>query len=213
MNCSFARSLSLAAALLAAPLAIAQEDGAPPVPAATSDAPAVAIAKPTGAEKVRPLTVTVELLGTTKIVGTLTDSSELQIRTSFGEASIPLAEVAGIRFAGNDDSSTTVIMLNGDSITGATDVKLVTVETEWGIAKVNGPSISSLLFTPGLQWNSVAGLNGKRWSLVDAKSQQPAPVQGGAAPGRPVRSTTGTPIPSGSPAPVINNGPVVISNQ
>ena len=39
-------------------------------------------------------------------------------------------------------------MLNGDSITGATDVKLMTVETEWGVAQINGQSIQSILFVP-----------------------------------------------------------------
>ena len=92
------------------------------------------------------------------------------MRTSFGTASIPLSEVAGIRFASADDASTTVVMLNGDSITGATDVKLVTVETEWGMATINGPNIASIMFVPGFNWSPTAGLNGKRWNLANAKS-------------------------------------------
>lgn len=69
----------------------------------------------------------------------------------------------------------TVVMLNGDSITGATDIKLITVETEWGTASVNGPSIASIMFIPGLKWNSGTGLNGKRWSLSDEKTDAGLP--------------------------------------
>ncbi len=125
----------------------------------------------------RPLTVATELVGETKITGTLVDSTALQMKTSFGEAQIPLSEIAGVRFATGDETSTTVVMLNGDSITGATDTKFITVETEWGTAKINGSSLVSMLFVPGLQWESSNGLNGKRWSLVEAKPIPTSPTR------------------------------------
>lgn len=137
---------------------------------------AVAPTETAKAKAMRPLTVATELVGETRITGTLVDSSALQMKTSFGEAQIPLTEIAGVRFAAGDDTSTTVVMLNGDSITGATDTKFITVETEWGTAKINGSSLVSMLFVPGLQWESSNGLNGKRWSLVESKpssSSQP----------------------------------------
>jgi hypothetical protein len=120
--------------------------------------------------KVRPLSVSIDLLSSTKLAGTLTDTTTLEMRTSFGTANIPLSEVAGIKFASASDASTTVVMLNGDSITGATDVKLVTVETEWGMATINGQNIASIMFVPGLTWSPTAGLNGKRWNLANTKS-------------------------------------------
>jgi hypothetical protein len=142
---------------------------------AKSTATAAPVAKPVAravaTPKVRPLSVTLDLISPTKITGTLTDATSLDMRTSFGTANIPLSEVAGIRFASAENASTTVVMLNGDSITGATDVKLVTVETEWGTAAVNGQNIASIMFVPGLAWNATNGLNGKRWALVNAKAQ------------------------------------------
>ena len=167
------------------------------------------VARAIATPKVRPLSVSVDLISPTKITGTLTDTTSLDMRTSFGTANIPLSEVAGIRFASADNASTTVVMLNGDSITGATDVKLVTVETEWGSAKINGQNISSIMFVPGLMWNSTTGLNGKRWNLVNAKAIQPkAPSKTATvAPGTrlPATSTprpTTSRYPSGAPAPV-----------
>ena len=134
----------------------------------------VAKAKPVSTTKARPLSISVDLISGTNLAGTLTDAVSLEMRTSFGNASIPLSEVAGIRFASADNASTTVVMLNGDSITGATDVKMVTVETEWGTASINGQNISSLLFVPGLTWNPATGLNGKRWSLISTKETSTA---------------------------------------
>lgn len=170
--------------------ASAQADGEPakaePVKAEPTKAAPISPAKATPTQPtptVRPLSVTVGLISESEIEGTLTDTTQLQMQTSFGTASIPLSEVAGIRFASTSDTTTTVVMMNGDSITGATDVKLITVETEWGTASINGPSIKSIMFVPGLAWNPQTGLNGKRWSLTDAKVQPtPAPPAAAVAP-------------------------------
>jgi hypothetical protein len=148
------------------------------------ESPATEVSK---AKAMRPLTVAAELVGDTKITGTLVDSAALDMKTSFGTAQIPLSEIAGVRFATGDETSTTVVMLNGDSITGATETKFITVETEWGSAKINGSSLVSMLFVPGLQWESSNGLNGKRWTLVETKptpspSRLTAPQGIGSAP-------------------------------
>lgn len=154
--------------------------------------------------KVRALSVRIDLLSKTKIAGTLTDATILEMKTAFGVAQIPLSEVAGIRFASADNASTTVVMLNGDSITGATDIKLMTVETEWGTASINGQNISSVLFVPGLAWNPQSGLNGKRWNLANVKAAK-APAAGTAKKSlaAPTRSSNyGTQYQNGTPQPV-----------
>ena len=145
--------------------------------------PAVAVAKPATAKpkaaparatkSIRALSVTVEIVGGTSIRGTLVESAELPMRTSFGQATIPLAEVAGIKLASQDNATTTVVMHNGDSITGATNLPSLIVETEWGKADITGSSISSILFAQGLAWTSDQGLNGTRWALAEAS--RPAP--------------------------------------
>ncbi|MBX3420974.1 MAG: hypothetical protein KF752_05380 [Pirellulaceae bacterium] len=134
---------------------------------------------------VRPITVTASLTDdATAITGTLSDTNTLSIKTAFGLAELPLSEVAGVRFPRAEDTSTTVVMLNGDSITGATDVKFITIETVWGSAKINGQSIASMLFVPGLAWQSVDVLGSQRWQLVERP--RVTPVQPGAnIPGQP----------------------------
>lgn len=200
MNQLFTRStlaLALAIASTATPLR-AQEAGDVPKAEPVAEAKPVEAkypeAKPArGNAQVRPLSVTVDLLSDTKISGTLTDTTSLDMQTSFGTANIPLSEVAGIRFASAEDATTTVVMLNGDSITGATDVKLVTVETEWGVATINGQSVQSIMFVPSVVWNPLSGLNGKRWSLVSEKAAaaKVVPQQTTQQVTQPVRTNTG----------------------
>lgn len=136
-----------------------------------TEAVAQAIGVPaTSIPKSGPITVTVDLLGGQKISGTLTDATLLPARTTYGEVQIPYAEIAGIKLASSEDPSTTIILKNGDSITVATDLKSLSVDTEWGSASIKGSSIISILFLPDLKWNATMALNGKRWSLVDSKS-------------------------------------------
>lgn len=133
----------------------------------TSDEP-LARAEPT----VRPLAVSATLTDRSIITGTLIDSTAISIKTAFGEASLPLSEVAGIRFPAADDSGTTVVMLNGDSISGVTNLKFINVETTWGSAKINGQSIGNMLFVPGLTWKSTESLGGRRWILAEKSAAQ-----------------------------------------
>lgn len=185
---------------------------------AQEEAVAEAVAEPTAAKStpsVRPLTVTTGLTDETQITGTLLDTNSIAVKTAFGEAAIPLSEVAGIRFPSADDTSTTIVMLNGDSITGATDVKFINVETSWGNAKINGPSVSTMLFVPGLVWKNNEALGGKRWSLVENKPTPAAtnpgqpqfpgqPVQNNFQPGRPGQGTVQG-RPQGNPQIIFGN--------
>jgi|694.fasta_scaffold00147_27 hypothetical protein len=157
---------------------------------------AIAEAAPTTASKpapdaataaARPITVAVGLVDeTVGITGTLSDTNSLSIKTAFGSAELPLSEVAGIRFPRRDDTATTVVMLNGDSITGATDVKFINVETTWGSAKINGQNIAAMLFVPGLAWQSQDVLGSKRWILIESqRANATQPGVSGAVPGQP----------------------------
>ncbi|XZE18320.1 hypothetical protein SH449x_003608 [Pirellulaceae bacterium SH449] len=164
----------------ASPVTISAPDG---TKLSAPMAPPTASVKPV---KSGPVTVSVDLINGQRITGALTDLGAIPVRASWGPAEIPIPEVAGVKFATNDDPTTTIIMTNGDSITVATDLKSVSVDTEWGQAKINGSAILSMLFIPDLKWTASMGLNGKRWSLVDANASVP--------------STSTTTIPATSPA-------------
>ena len=166
----FSNWLMVSCFLVTTPCAIGQEKKeALPEAVAVEIPSAVPSAAKTNDAKLRPLTVSVELLSQAVIAGTMAEVSQIHIKTAFGEATIPMSEIAGIRLATTQDSTTTVVMLNGDSITGATDIKQLTIDTEWGSAKINGTAIQSILFVPDLKWVNSNSLNGRRWFLVDAK--------------------------------------------
>lgn len=114
-----------------------------------------------------PLAVTVQLnIGNAELRGSLLSDPEFSMKTAFGELTIPLSEVAGIKLANEGNTSTTVVMHNGDSVTGAWDFDHIELRTEWGRATVDGTAINSLLFSQGMAWVSEGGVNGKRWKLM-----------------------------------------------
>lgn len=197
------RTLSLFATLLAFTLSVtsatAEEKAAP------SDEVIATSSTVETSPTVRSLSVTVELLSGTELEGTLLEMTELTMKTSFGEASVPLTEVAGVRLAQEGSNSTTVVMHNGDSITGATDLRIVMVETAWGKAEINGPNISSILFSHGLKWTSTSGLGGERWYLAD--EERPAPKKPEAMPVVRTSAPTARPATNSIPQQPVNTNP------
>lgn len=207
MKRSMISSAALVLALAVSSGAFAQDQTPPaavPVAQPTENEAPAAKAAPARAKKsdlktVSALSVTVEIVGGTQLRGTLVDASQLPMRTSFGQADIPLSEVAGIRLANKDDAVTTVVLHNGDSITGATNLPHLIVETEWGTADITGSSISNILFAPDLKWSASEGLNGNRWTLSDAPKEEPARQTNQAQP-------VSRPLPQPVQSPFINRG-------
>ncbi len=139
--------------------------------------------------KLQPQSVTVALLDGMKLQGELTEVDQWTMKTSFGTTNLPLSTVAGMRMAQEGNSMTTVVLHNGDNLTGAVQLDQVVIQTEWGRAEINGNHIASILFTPGLKWSNETGLNGMRWKLVADEPARTAPAAPGA-PGQPARPGT-----------------------
>jgi|GEM_PF-2821913 len=183
---------------VALPTAVPVTTSVSPTP---SSVPSVSRSSASLSRKLQPQSVTINLLDGMKLSGQLTQDDQWTMKTSFGTTSLPLSTVAGMRMAQEGDAITTVVLHNGDQLTGAVNLDLVVIETEWGRAEINGNHISSILFTPGLKWTAETGLNGMRWKLVADEPPRVAPAAQ-AAPGRPV---PGQPIPgqpiAGQPTP------------
>jgi sRNA-binding regulator protein Hfq len=126
--------------------------------------------------KTQPQSVTVVLINGSTMTGTISEADQWTMKTSFGTASLPLSAVAGIRMAQEGSTTTTVVLHNGDSITGAVQFDQVVIQTEWGRAEILGTHVASILFTPGLKWSSEPGLNGTRWKLVASDGRTAPPT-------------------------------------
>lgn len=149
-------------------------------PSVESPIPSTTLSRSTSPtpRKLQPQSVTITLLDGMKLAGELTEVDQWSMKTSFGTTNLPLSTVAGMKMAHEGDSMTTVVLHNGDNLTGAVQLDLVVIQTEWGRAEINGNHIASILFTPGLKWSSETGLNGMRWKLVTDEPPKTAPAPG-----------------------------------
>lgn len=130
-------------------------------------------AKPT----VEPLPVVVELLDDVRdLVGSLLDTNDLEVQTAFGVAKMPLKEVLGIRLARAEDDVTTVVLHNGDIITGSVSIENLLVQTSWGKSEVNGTNLGSIFFDQGLSWKGLKLLAGEKWTLEKVEELAPSPT-------------------------------------
>jgi hypothetical protein len=169
-----------------------------PVPRTARAGPATPSAAATSGiitPKFQPQTVTVTLLNGSTMSGTLGEVDQWSMKTSLGTTNIPVSAVAGVRMAQEGNATTTVVLHNGDSFTGALQLDHVAIQTDWGRAEIFGTHVASILFSPGLKWTSDEGLNGTRWKLVVdetrvAKPPAPKPEASGQAETRPPVRTT-----------------------
>jgi hypothetical protein len=178
----------------AVPTAIPVSETSIPSASVTIPETSSTVVRSTGStsRKLQPQSVTVVLLDGMKIVGELAEVDQWSMKTSFGTTSLPLSTVAGMKMAQEGNATTTVVLHNGDNLTGAVQLDLVVIQTEWGRAEINGNHITSILFTPGLKWISETGLNGMRWKLVTDEPPRTAPAAAPATPAQPARPGTFT---------------------
>lgn len=98
--------------------------------------------------------------------GEINGLDSFKIKCGFGEITMPLDQIAGIRFHTDDADSAVVILKNGDSLTGIPTVDAVKITTAWGHAEVAPEHIQSITTSANSSFSQNATDFGKRWELT-----------------------------------------------
>ena len=101
-----------------------------------------------------------------ELKGSPVDLEEIKVNTLFGAVDIPIHTIAGIRFAQDNDEQSTIVLLNGDAITGDITMSDFSFVSSWGKASVNVSNLVSIVFRDDLAWSGVNTPNGRRWRLT-----------------------------------------------
>ena len=120
---------------------------------------------PTPAAESQP-TLQLELRNAMTLTGTPLGMEAIKVNTLFGEVDIPFVAIAGVRFGKESTGPSTIVLRNGDSITGEilmTDVEFV---SQWGQATVHTNSIRSIVLVSGVEWGGESSIGGQRWTLL-----------------------------------------------
>ncbi|MCA9184082.1 MAG: hypothetical protein R3E01_28675 [Pirellulaceae bacterium] len=143
---------------------VGQEDKADtkPMPAPAATRPADSTAK-------------LQLRTDLALEGTLVELETVKLNAIFGEVAVPTHAIVGIHFGETGKEPTTVIMRNGDTLTGQLGVSEIKIVSEWGQSTVNTSSIKSIVLGSDMQWSQSTSLDGQRWTLVKGTAPNTLP--------------------------------------
>jgi hypothetical protein len=121
--------------------------------------------------------VFIRLSSTKRMAGKVEGLNEFKLKTAFGEVTVPMAEIAGIKFHTTTDDKAVVILNNGDAITGVPTVPAVELMTDWGKADIDPEFIQSLTSTREAKFRQQNTDFGTRWVLDTGNSFAPSALQ------------------------------------
>lgn len=79
-----------------------------------------------------------------ELSGTPIDLNEFKLTTGFGEVTIPMNKVNGIKLHATEDDSAIIAFKNGDLVTGKIMLETISIKTSWGKAHIKASQINSI---------------------------------------------------------------------
>lgn len=79
-----------------------------------------------------------------ELSGTPIDLDEFKLTTGFGEVTIPMNKVDGIKLHATADDSAIIAFKNGDLVTGKIMLETFSIKTSWGKAHIKASQIESI---------------------------------------------------------------------
>ena len=89
--------------------------------------------------------VYVSIDGNDVLQGAIVELSDLKVQTAFGEVSIPMTKVDGVKMHSDAKDNAVIAFKNGDLVTGKVVLKVIKLKTEWGTAHVNTEKVETVM--------------------------------------------------------------------
>lgn len=118
-------------------------------------------------------TVFIRLSDVKSIAGDLDSLESITLKCNFGEVTLPMDQIAGIKMHTDENNSAVVILNDGDSITGVPELPTLTLMTDWGKAEVLPEAIQSITTTANSKFARSNTDFGTRWILKTGNSFAP----------------------------------------
>ena len=115
-------------------------------------------------------TLTLKLRRGLDLQGAPVGMENVELISIIGKVTIPVHTVAGIRFPQKPGEPATVVLHNGDALTGELAMPSVKVISQWGEATVNANELVYANFARNLSWTTDIAMNGgNRWRLTSRR--------------------------------------------
>ena len=107
------------------------------------------------------------------MAGGIDGFDRFEIATKFGKVSVPMDQVAGVKFHIDGKDSAVVVMDNGDTVTGVPTIPAVMLTTDWGQADIEPEFMNALTTTSNARFVQENTDFGVRWQLKAGDSFAP----------------------------------------
>jgi hypothetical protein len=76
--------------------------------------------------------------------GSIVELESLKVETAFGQVSIPMDKVDGIKMHADAKDNAVIAFKNGDLVTGKVVLEVIKLKTEWGTAHINTEKVETI---------------------------------------------------------------------
>ncbi len=112
----------------------------------------------------------------TELSGTPIELAEIKVTTSFGDVSIPLAKIEGIKMHVDAEDSAVIAFKNGDLVTGKIVLETVNLKTSWGTAKINTSQIDTVMSSRNARFFADNSGGTKGWRFTNSAAAPATPT-------------------------------------
>ena len=115
----------------------------------------------------------------TQLSGQILEMSEIKAQTEFGEVTIPVEKIEGMKMDADGKGSTVIAFTNGDMVTGRIELDKLQLKTNWGKAHINSDAIDSISTSQFGRFYSDPSGGGWRFARGNASQNQGSMMRGG----------------------------------
>ena len=108
-----------------------------------------------------------------ELSGAAIDLDTIKFKSEFGEVTIPMAKIAGIKLNANDDGDAVVALKNGDLVTGGISLDTVSLKTAWGKAHIKLDQIETIMSDSGSRFFAESNSGKKGWRFSTGTAVAP----------------------------------------
>ena len=108
-----------------------------------------------------------------ELTGAAIDLDSIKFRAEFGEVTIPMEKIAGIKLHVNADDSAVVALKNGDLVTGTIALDTVSLKTAWGKAHVKLDQIQTIMSDSTSRFFAETNSGKKGWRFSSGAAPAP----------------------------------------
>jgi len=107
-----------------------------------------------------------------ELSGAAIDLSAIKFKAEFGDVSIPMAKIAGIKLHVNADDDAVIALKNGDLVTGKISLETISLKTTWGKAHIKLDQIETIVASPNARFYPETTNGTKGWRFANGVAAQ-----------------------------------------